>query len=83
MVVKTFEGALKLKVNYSKPFEVTGKAKGEILAVITLTAVTDWPTAHAFVTPLCKKAKPDKAGSYNFHYHINNLNTETSWYSYI
>ena len=76
MVVRTFKGALKLKVNYSKPLEVTGK--GEILAVKTLIAVTDRPTAHAFVTPLCKKAKPDKAGSYNLHYHINNLNTDTS-----
>ena len=81
MVVKTFKEAQKLKVNYSKPFEVTGK--GEILAVKTLTAVTDWPTAHAFVTPPCKKAKPVRAGSYNLHYHINNLNAETSWYSYI
>ena len=75
MVVKTFKGAQKLKVNYSKPLEVTGK--GEILAVKTLIAVTDRPTAHAFLTPLCK-AKPDKAGSYNLHYHINNLNADTS-----
>ena len=80
-MVRTFKGALKLKVNYSKPLEVTGK--GEILAVKILTAVTDWPTAHTFVTPLCKKDKPVRAGSYNLHYHINNLNAETSWYSYI
>ena len=60
MVVKTFKGAQKLKVNYSKPLEVTGK--GEILTVKTLITVTDRPTAHAFVTPLCKKAKPVIAG---------------------
>ena len=76
MVVKTFKGVLKLKANHSKPFEITDK--GEFFAVKTLTAVADQSTAHAFVTPPCKKAKPVRAGSYNLHYHINNLNAETS-----
>ena len=54
MVIKTFKGTLKSKVNHSKRLKVIGQ--GEILVNqgFLLTMVADQPTATAtFVTPPC------------------------------